>query len=547
MHNIKQQIELPCEMISPGTVISNVCHYQVGSDEQTAVYTIPEKQIKVELERFHKAREKSKQDLKEIIDKIEKSLTPKEAGIFDTHILLLDDNQIIDKISKMVTTDKINIEHAVKDVFEEFENLFASMDDHYLQERKNDFKELKIRLLSHLTGIEGRFKCDVHCDIGKSRIILAKELTTSMISLINEHKVVGFITEMGNHNSHAAILARAAGIPYVSNVPQIYDISCGTPVIIDTDKNKVFFYPERKILDSYRSIIRVKDKLENDGKVKGPVIPVSKDIGLEIYANIMTPQEIHYIHKYNLAGAGLVRTEFLFIDANTFPTFEEQKNTYGDLVKNADGKPLTFRQFDFGGDKKIKSLAFHQEENPLLGLRGIRYLLKKEKMLKDQLRALYEAGRFGPIRILFPMISHEMQLDQVLKAAEEVRTEFGYENSIPLGMMFELPSVFVDPSRFLKKIDFVSIGTNDLVQYLFGIDRNNPRVEFLYTQDNDLVILLIEQLVKSAEAHKVDLSLCGEINLKTTFLERIIKAGIRKISIAPVGFLSLYSNLKGRK
>jgi phosphotransferase system enzyme I (PtsI) len=403
MNGSNSQLELNGVTISPGVIIGEVCHYQAGSNEQTAVYKVESEQIHKEIKRFENAIKASKEELTQLAKNIGKTIGKSESKIFETHILLLEDKQLLNKIQSKVKDESVNIENAVKIVFEEFEDIFAKMDDEYLKDRGTDFSELKRRIISHLTGEKGKFLCRNECLVkSKSgRIILTNELTPSMISMLENKNIDGFITKYGGKNSHAAILARAVGIPYITGINIIDKIKCETPVIIDGNSGKVIFNPEKEVVDKYKGIIK-KDNEKSTGleKVTGSVVKTKKGIEIEIYANIINLMDMNFYNELKLAGIGLVRTEFLFFEYKDFPTEEEQTIIYSEITKKANGHPVTFRLFDLGGDKKMPSLKFEKEENPLLGLRGIRYLMKYKKILTDQVNAICNSTKYGTIKIL---------------------------------------------------------------------------------------------------------------------------------------------------
>lgn len=547
MSRSNSQLEVNGIVISPGVIIGEVCHYQAGSIEQTAVYKVTSDRIGKELKRFEEAIRLSKEELTHLTKNIEKILGSSEAKIFDTHILLLEDKQLFNKIRNKVKEENINIEYAVKTVFEEFEDIFAKMDDEYLKDRGTDFSELKRRVLSHLTGEKGKFLCRHEClaQKRKGRIILTNELTPSMISLLENKNIDGFITKYGGKNSHAAILARAIGIPFITGINIIEKIKCETPVIIDGDSSKVIFNPDNKILEKYNKIIeKEKEKRERLEKIIGPILKTNKGTELEIYANIINLNDMKFYNQYQLAGIGLVRTEFLFIDDKNFPTVEQQTNIYSEIIKNANGHSVTFRLFDVGGDKNIPGLKFPKEDNPLLGLRGIRYLMKYKKILTDQIEAICNSAKNGVVKILYPMISNIDELKKVNKIAKAIIDENNLSNKIDVGMMFEVPSVFINPDPFLKLVDFISIGSNDLVQYLYGVDRNNANVSHLYKQDSIAIYKLIEHVLFEANKQKKDVTLCGEIDFNSKFFEKIIRLGMKKFSISPVTMPKVIEKIK---
>jgi phosphotransferase system enzyme I (PtsI) len=551
MNIIRTPVSYPGSVISHGTVLGHICHFQSESIDSTSIYKLDPGQLDAELQRLDRAITRSRNDLKALAEQVAMDIGPEEAKIFQTHIMLLEDNNLIEKLFSKIRTELVNIEFAVKNTFEEFESLFSNMSDNYMKERVLDFSELKRRILSHLTGESGRFLCNHECstDIDTPRIILTNELTPSMIALVKKKNIVGFITSNGGINSHAAILARAANIAYITGIDVLENIECGALAVIDSKLGSVIFHPDETITNKYKRIIaREKSYLEKIHQHHGPVAKTRKGREISIYANILTGEDINYSKKYKLAGMGLVRTEFLFLDRNTFPDIEEQIVIYSSIIDDANGTPVTFRLFDIGGDKRVPGLEFPLEENPLLGLRGIRYLFHHERIMHDQLTALAYASKRGPVKILYPLISTIEELSSAKELTLQTLSEVGTDGgNIPLGMMFEVPSVFVDPWPFIKQVQFACIGTNDLVQYLFGVDRNNSTVNHLYDSDNETVYSLLRNVITIGNNHAVDITLCGEINLETNFLARCIDLGIDRFSVAPAGAPRVIETIKKLK
>lgn len=546
MNRSNSQLEMIGTVISSGVIIGEVCHYQAGSNEQTAVYKVESEQIHKEIKRFENAIKASKEELTQLSKSIGEKIGKSEAKIFETHILLLEDKQLLNKIYNKTKEENVNIEYAVKIVFEEFEDIFAKMDDEYLKDRGTDFSELKRRILSHLTGEKGKFLCRNDCLVkSKSgRIILTNELTPSMISLLENKNIDGFVTKYGGKNSHAAILARAVGIPYITGINIIEKIKCETPVIIDGSSGKVIFNPKKEIIDTYKEIIK-KEKKAGLAKIIGSVVKTNKGTEIEIYANIINLVDMKFYNEFNLAGIGLVRTEFLFFEYKDFPTEEEQTIIYSEITKKTNGNPVTFRLFDLGGDKKIPSLKFDNEENPLLGLRGIRYLMKYKKILTDQVNAICNSAKYGTVKILYPMISNIDELKEVNDIVKSILNKNEYSRNIHIGIMFEVPSLFIDPNPYLKLVDFISIGSNDLVQYLYGVDRNNANVSHLYKQDSAVIYKLIENVIKESIKENKEVTLCGEIDLNSNFFEKLIKLGLKKFSVSPITIPKIIEKIKG--
>ena len=547
MDIINSQLEVTGITLSPGISMAPICHFQEAISEQTSIYKISEKSVASELNRLKKSIEISKEEIKSISKDVRKQVGEYEAKIFETHIFVLEDEELMKKIYFKISNDLQNAEYAVKSVFEEYEALFEKMDDEYFKDRGTDFAELKRRILSHLTGEKGHFLCGEHCNTKKSsykKIVITRELTPSMIPLIKKRNIVGFITKHGGKTSHAAILSRAAGIPYITDIDLTDNVNCGTIAIIDGDNSRVLFNPQPSIIEVYTNKIKTKHNLIlKSPRFKGPVIKTRSNELIEIYANIISENEVNYIHTNCLAGIGLLRTEFLFFEYNHFPDIDEQTKVYKNIVKAAKGKPVNIRLFDLGGDKKIKSLDFMHEENPLLGLRGIRFLMNNKTILATQVNAICRAADHGKLRILYPMISSLQELKQVNSYVKNILSKNNKDKEILTGMMFEVPSVLIEPEMFLSEIDFGNLGTNDLLQYLFAVDRNNAYVSYLDIENENTLYKLISNLLKEAMRQKKQIIYCGELSFSSDLLKKLIKTGLRKISISPLGFQNTLNEL----
>lgn len=521
-------------IVSEGVTIGKVCHYQESSKTQTAVFEILPEQVERHIMRLENALEKSKAEIENMIVEVKNSLGTSETQVFESHIMILNDKGLINKIKNHIEQHNENVEYSVRAVFEEYEEFFSKMEDHYMRDRMIDFKDLKERLLGNLTGDKGDFLCNKNygCVHGADRIVLTDELVPSLVSNLKNNNVKGIVTKRGGINSHAAIMSRSMEIPYVTGVDIIDNIKCATEVILDADNGDVIFNPTEKQKNDYQIKIENQQKKKND-EIYGPVIKTKKNQEIDLYSNVLTEEDIELTNKHKLKGIGLLRTEFLFYDDDEMPTMEKQTLAYKNIVEKLSDKEITFRLFDFGGDKKIKALKFAEEENPLMGVRGIRYLLKNKNILINQLEALANTAQSKKIKILYPMVSTVGELEEVTAIANDIFSRADVQNNISTGMMFEVPSAFIDSEILLSKVDFGSIGTNDLVQYLYGVDRNNADVLYLYNKNQSSVYALFKMLMKNAKVLNKEISLCGEIGNDREFLKQIIDIGIKKISFNP--------------
>lgn len=530
------------KVISGGICIGKVCHYQVGFSEPKAIFDIPDEIVPLEIAKLYSSIEASQRELEALVENVKKMLGENEAKIFETHIFMLQDANLIKKIENMIKNQKVNVEYAVKVVFEEIEDVFSKMDDEYMKDRGTDIAEVKRRLLNHLIGEKGKFLCAQHCIVDENRVVFADELTSNMISLISNNNVKGFVVRSLSENSHAAILVKAAGVPCITDIDIIDSVKCGTVIILDGENNKLILNPEKETIRKYEESLKEirKEKYIYDD-IKSPVLFNNKYI--EINANILTLADFHHVDE-KFSSIGLVRTEFLFYDDPVFPDLEKQKYVYSEIVRRAKDLNVTFRLFDLGGDKKLKSITFPAEDNPLLGLRGVRYLLKNRKILEDQLTAIIFACENKKVKILLPMVTDISEFREVKSLIDSIKKRESIDCSIEVGVMFEVPIAVLKAEEFFKEIDFGSIGTNDLIQYLYGVDRNNSSVNRIFALDSNSFFLFVKKIADAASSYNKSLTLCGEIDYDSDFLFNMIDIGVRKFSISPLSFKKFLKKLK---
>jgi phosphoenolpyruvate-protein phosphotransferase len=400
-----------------------------------------------------------------------------------------------------------------------------AFDDEYMKERATDFGEVRRRLLDVMANLSPSLQCDERaCQKGKNRIIVAEELTPTLTLELDSERVMGFMVERGGPSSHAAILARAMGIPAISGLIGIRDrVSCGAEVLLNGDIGEVVLWPSestiRQVCGTVSSVTRMPKAV--------PAVP-----GVEVLANINLAGEVDEANAMLAEGVGLYRTEFELISAGRALAEDELADRYRRVVQAMAGRPVTFRILDVGSDKPLPFLSLPPEENPALGLRGLRLLRERPDLFRPQARALARASAHGPVDILYPMI---VDLDQFREAK---RLFLDAAGDLPMGrvnhgVMFEVPSACLAASEILAEADFASIGTNDLFQYLFALDRNNSLVARDYRPDHPVFWRLMGSVAEAGLAQGKSVSLCGEIASEPAFLDRILAAGIRRVSLAP--------------
>jgi phosphoenolpyruvate-protein phosphotransferase (PTS system enzyme I) len=466
--------------LSPGKSHAPVCMYSSHLHHAVTEYDLKnDEEILRELDRFEASLSAVAGDLEKAGRDVSEKIGKAESEIFLAQKHIMMDPSVLERVKGHIRTKRKNAEHAVSEVYKEFESGFEKMLDEYLKERARDIADIRRRLLDQLKEVSPGFVCkgQLHCRRGVGRVIVTEELSPNMIVNTDFTKVKGFVTEHGGSASHAAIIARALGIPAVSGIHGIMEsVACGDEILVDGDSGTVYLHPEALLL---------KELLPPEGPHAAGAALQKTPKGMEVMANASIPEEIGVIREADADGIGLFRTEFLFIKAGRALTEEEQYAIYSGIASKMEGRPVTFRLLDVGGDKPLPFLSMEPEANPYLGWRGSRFLLGQPGLFATQIRALVRAAAHGKIRILFPMVIDLAQWRRLKSLAEEAISRVNPAGARPpLGVMFEVPSACLQARDILDEADFGSIGSNDLVQYLFAVDRNNEHVALDYNPDH---------------------------------------------------------------
>lgn len=514
-------------------------------DDQVPEIAIPTQEIDLEIDRYRRALEKSRKDV-EMLQKLSMNDGPSEiVSILGTHLEMMQDPLLTSVIEARIRDTKRNTESIFQHIVEEYKARFKTLKDHYFQERVRDIVDVSRRILGHLRPLE-RVKMT---EVPHNSIILTQELVPSETVEANASLVSAFVTAAGGITSHAAIIARAKGIPYVANVDikQLKKVEVHS-IIVDGSGGMVILNPSKATLKRYQQMQKSYQKtykmLKNASHLKGETIDGYE---VRIFANLENPKEIDQLIKAGAHGIGLFRSEYLFLSRRQFPPEKEQFNIYKKMVKALKGRPLVVRVFDVGGDKKVDmptssphSKYFNDigpELNPALGCRAIRFLLRYPEILDAQLRAIVRASEFGEIHILVPMVSDVSEIRAVRKKVEEIQREFQKQNikfakNIPIGCMIEVPSSAIMCDSLALEVDFLSIGTNDLVQYILAADRSNSHTSDLYFSTHPSILRLIRMVVSSANSARKPVILCGETAADPAMIPLLIGLGIREFSVA---------------
>ena len=498
--------------------------------------TLPASEIKAEIKRFKKALKLANSRLHDIKKKIAKDTADDILVFIDTHLLMLEDPAFDEGTIANIKRFSCNAEWALQIQGERLVQVFDEMEDPYLRTRKDDVLHVVKRIQTALLGLDEESE-----DISyKGKIIVADDLTPADTIMMQHQKIAGFITEYGGPLSHTAILARNLGIPAIVGLHHARSlIHRGETLVIDGLAGTVINSPGKKSLKHYRAVKRdenAKRNLLNNLSGKPAITLDGKQITL--HGNIDKPADIRTIKKYDDTGVGLYRTEMLFIELNQWPDQQTHLKTYKRAVKALKGKPLTIRTMDLGADKEIQDTIDHgpMAHNPAMGLRAIRRCLKEPQDFMPQLLAILRASAFGPVRIMIPMLTNSDELNQVLKLIEQAKQllkkkNIAFDSKIPVGAMIEVPAAALAADAFASKLDFLSIGTNDLIQYTLAIDRIDDEVNYLFNPLHPAVLKLIQMTIDAGKKAGIPVSMCGEMASDTLYTRLLLGMGLEYFSV----------------
>lgn len=498
--------------------------------------TLPATEIKQEIKRFKNAIVQANKQLHDIKNKIAKDTADDIVVFIDTHLLMLEDPAFNEGTINNIKKHYCNAEWALQLQSERLVQVFEEMEDPYLRTRKDDVLHVVKRIHNCLISKEKPHDQQSY----KGKIIITDDLTPADTIVMQHQKIAGFVTEYGGPLSHTAILARNLGIPAIVGLRHARQlINRDETLVIDGLSGFIINSPDKKSLKHYRSVKRsevTKRNLLNEISGKPAITLDKKEITL--HGNIDRPKDIRTIKKYDDTGVGLYRTEMLYIQLNQWPDQKTHFNTYKRAVKALNGKPLTIRTMDLGADKEIQDTINHgpMAHNPAMGLRAVRRCLKEPKYFMPQLLAILRASAFGPVRIMIPMLTNTKELDQVLALIEEAKQtlknmQIKYDRKIPVGAMIEVPAAALTVDAFAKKLDFLSIGTNDLIQYTLALDRIDDEVNYLYDPLHPAVLKLIKMIIDSGDKANIPVSMCGEMASDILYTRLLLGMGLKYFSV----------------
>ena len=519
------------------------------------VYTLTEPDLTVtkvtvedsekEVSRLDDALAASIKDVELIKETALKNLGKEEAQVFDAHLMVLSDPELIGQVKDSITSNKVNAESALKEVTDMFISIFAGMEDNpYMQERAADIRDVSKRILAHLLGV----KIPSPATIKDEVIIVAADLTPSDTAQLNRQYVKAFVTDIGGRTSHSAIMARSLEIPAIVGTKEVTSIAKdGDIIIVDGLTGDVFLNPSEEVIAEYRAKAEAFAAQQAEWeKLKDSKTYTKDGHQVELAANIGTPKDLEGVVNNGAEGVGLYRTEFLYMDSHEMPTEEDQFEAYKAVLEGMNGKPVVVRTMDIGGDKELPYLPLPHEMNPFLGYRAIRISLNEPEMFRTQLRALLRASVYGKLRIMFPMIATLNDFRGAKALLEEEKAKLiaeGVEVSddIQVGIMIEIPAAAVLAHQFAKEVDFFSIGTNDLIQYTMAADRMNERVSYLYQPYNPSILTLIKHVIDSAHKEGKWAGMCGEMAGDQTAVPLLVGLGLDEFSMSASSVLKTRS------
>ena len=524
--------------VSTGVGIGSIYYYKRATTE---INTYEVEDTDAEWNRFKEAQAKAVEQLGELAEKTAIEVGEEEAFLFETHQMLAEDLDYEEAIEAIIKEEKLNAETAVSRTADVFADMFANMDDEYMRGRAADVKDVSKRILNILCGVvQGGIDSDVPV------IVAADDLAPSETIQLDKSKILGFVTSLGSGSSHTAILARTMGIPAIVGLgDDLKESFAGRNAVIDGATGAVVINPDE---DTVLQYTRKRDELAKQRELleqlKGQENITKDGKTMRVYCNIGSPDDVHAVLENDGGGIGLFRSEFLYLNSDTYPTEEEQYEAYKKVLSDMNGKEVVIRTCDIGADKQIDYFELPKEENPAMGLRALRISLARPDFFHTQLRALFRASAYGKLGIMFPMVTSVWEVREAKKMCETVKRELEeegipYSNDVEIGIMIETPAAAILSDRLAKEVDFFSCGTNDLTQYTLACDRQNNDLGRFYDPHHLSVVRLLKMVCDNAHKNGIWVGICGELAADLQLTQVFLAIGVDELSVTPRSVLQV--------
>ena len=519
-----------------GGVSRGAVYVLAQSDNCIPHRKISEDEVYAEMERLEKALILTRQQIMDVQRQVEEAMGAEDASIFDAHLLVLEDQTLLDEVSRNIKTSHVNVEYAFREVAEKYAATLARIDDDYLRERASDLRDVTSRVLNNLLG-----RSDASLSgLKDPAIVLTHDLSPSTTAQLDKQVVLGFATEVGGKTSHTAIMARALQIPAVVGLTDLSAlIEPGTNALLDGYNGLLIVNPSDQTLYEYGQMVQkqvnLKDKLQEIAQERA-VTRDGKHIILS--ANIGQPADIAAVKQSGAEGVGLFRTEYLFLNRETLPTEEEQYRAYLEVAEALKPNPVVVRTLDLGGDKFAANINMPSEMNPFLGWRAIRFCLEEKDIFRSQLRAILRASVAGNIKMMYPMVSCLSEFENANRLVDEYRAELDaegipYAHDLEIGVMIEIPAAALIADSLGKRAQFFSIGTNDLIQYSLAVDRLNEKIAHLYEPAHPAILQLVHLTAEAGRKNNIWTGVCGEMASDLTMVPLLLGLGVGELSVSP--------------
>lgn len=531
----QEEIILQGVAASPGVAHGHAFVY-LQRELEIPLYKVDGANTEREIRRFEQALMETRQQIGKVRGEVAAKLGEDEAQIFDAHLLVLEDRVLIEETIKELESSGFNVEYCFHAVSRRFIEAFDALDDEYIKERVTDIRDVAKRVLQNLLG----HRRSSLAQLSEGRVVVSEDLSPSDTAGLDRSNVLALVTDVGSRTSHAVIMARSLQVPAVVGLHEATaKIEDGDQIIVDGYDGVVIIHPSEVTLFRYGRLKKDRQTIERMFRsVRSLPAETADGVKVQLFANIGGPDELPQVAENGAEGIGLFRTEALFLRGDCFPSEEEQYAVYSEVAKRMKGQPVIIRTMDLGGDKRMSSFLFSDnEENPFMGFRAIRFCLEHREVFRDQLRAILRASVHGDIRIMYPMISGVGELIQANEVLAESKGELktrgeAYNDDIQVGSMIEIPSAALTIDLLADHCSFFSIGTNDLIQYLLAVDRVNDRIAHLYQPSHPAVLRTIARIVRSAKEKNVSVGVCGEMAGDPLYVPFLFGLGAHDISLS---------------